>query len=193
MSSNIFKAIGIASSRHRDEKRKTTGIPYIVHPIDVMNRLVRAGVLSENVWCAAVLHDVLESAVDDGKDPEGYRHIIKCETNDEILAIVDELTYDKTKGTKEEYVDSFKDKSVQALLVKVSDRLSNTKDFLTSDEKYAKKYWEKASSLIDAFYDREAEICGVFGERVFDNLEHEIGNVVYITGLVGTYHLKHNQ
>ena len=48
--------------RHtRDELRKGTKKPYIVHPIEV-SEIVSAMTDDEEVICAAVLHDTIETA-----------------------------------------------------------------------------------------------------------------------------------
>ena len=50
-----------ASYKHRDQRRKGKGkIPYINHPIEVANILVKAGVKDYDVLAAALLHDTVE-------------------------------------------------------------------------------------------------------------------------------------
>ena len=59
MSDKIFTALCFATDAHTGQFRKATKIPYIVHPIDVMQRLIKCGASSDAV-AAGVLHDTLE-------------------------------------------------------------------------------------------------------------------------------------
>lgn len=59
MSTNKFnKALAVASLAHAGQKRKTTNIDYITHPIEVAN-LVACVTNDQNTLCTALLHDVL--------------------------------------------------------------------------------------------------------------------------------------
>ena len=55
----IHNAIIFASIKHQNQKRKGTNLPYIVHPMEVMQILTENG-CSENVIVAGILHDTLE-------------------------------------------------------------------------------------------------------------------------------------
>jgi (p)ppGpp synthase/HD superfamily hydrolase len=55
----IFRAIEFAARAHSGQYRKGTGVPYLVHPLNVAQLLIRAGA-SEPVSAAGVLHDVVE-------------------------------------------------------------------------------------------------------------------------------------
>ncbi len=61
MSTLVEDAIAFATKAHEGQFRKGgAGIPYITHPLSVMNRLKRHGVVDEVTLAAAVLHDVVE-------------------------------------------------------------------------------------------------------------------------------------
>ncbi|MFX0094749.1 MAG: HD domain-containing protein, partial [Candidatus Hodarchaeota archaeon] len=53
----IKKAFLFATERHKDQMRKGNGAPYITHPIEVSLMLAS---YSEEIICAALLHDVVE-------------------------------------------------------------------------------------------------------------------------------------
>lgn len=55
----LWDAIEFAASQHRGQVRKGTGLPYLSHPLGVMELLIDAGA-PEPVVVAGVLHDVLE-------------------------------------------------------------------------------------------------------------------------------------
>jgi len=60
----LHKAIKFASKAHKKLDRDgSDALPYITHPIDVLNLLrYEADVHEEDVLCAAVLHDTLEES-----------------------------------------------------------------------------------------------------------------------------------
>ncbi len=59
MSINIHEAIEFAAVKHRNQKRKGTDIPYIVHPMEVYGILAASG-CDEETLIGGILHDTLE-------------------------------------------------------------------------------------------------------------------------------------
>ena len=62
MHSLLEAALAFAAVAHQGQKRKGTGIPYIVHPVGVMVVLLQAGETDAEVLAAALLHDTVEDA-----------------------------------------------------------------------------------------------------------------------------------
>jgi hypothetical protein len=64
MNPKILKAIELAFIKHDDQYRKGTKIPYITHPLAVMNLILMEQVddssISDDVVIAGILHDVFE-------------------------------------------------------------------------------------------------------------------------------------
>ncbi len=58
----IESALIFAARAHRDQVRKGTDIPYVVHPVGVMLALEQAGEHDPVLLAAALLHDTLEDA-----------------------------------------------------------------------------------------------------------------------------------
>ena len=59
MSDKIFDALRFATVAHTGQFRKSTQLPYIVHPIAVMESLIRHSASADAV-AAGILHDTLE-------------------------------------------------------------------------------------------------------------------------------------
>ena len=55
----IHEAIEFAAVKHKNQVRKGTDTPYIVHPMEVMYILAQNG-CDETVVAAGLLHDTLE-------------------------------------------------------------------------------------------------------------------------------------
>jgi len=135
----IIKAIEFAANKHNGQKRKSTGFPYIVHPIIVSNLILKYKGSSkhiEDLQIAGLLHDVLE-------DTNTTVLEIQKEFGSLVASLVLELTSDKKK-IKKDY-DNNKNKyliekmllmSNYAFILKLIDRLSNILDNPT--EQYMK-------------------------------------------------------
>jgi len=170
----IQKAIEFATMAHVGQTRKGNGLPYICHPIGVLNQIADWGCCDVNVWLAAICHDVAEDThcnIDDIEKVIGY----------DATKIVEELTFrpksdnDHDKAVeKQQYIDQWSlkkedgtwEKSTQSFIIKVADRIMNTRDFIKTDPKYAAKYWDKAKSLTEAT-DRREEIVAIYGQNVW--------------------------
>jgi (p)ppGpp synthase/HD superfamily hydrolase len=58
----VDSALTFAAIAHKDQVRKGTGTPYIVHPVGVMLLLIQADETDPELLAAALLHDTLEDA-----------------------------------------------------------------------------------------------------------------------------------
>jgi len=133
----VLKAIKFASEKHKGQVRRSTGLPYVTHPIIVMELVQKYKGTSkhiEELKCAALLHDTLE-------DTETTYHELEREFGPLVSSIVIELTNDekqvKLMGKNEYLKDKMKRMSQYAFTLKLLDRLSNILD--EPGENYVKK------------------------------------------------------
>ena len=166
-SQELQKTLNFAVSEHHGQFRKTTEVPYICHPIDVMQQVARWGIIDLITYNVCLCHDLYE---------ERGRHLsvpIRMLIGDYAESIVDELTFipeERKYKSKEEYMESFLQKSVPSVVVKFSDRLCNTRDFQIFEPKYALKYWRKAEPVFSALHLRKNEIEAVYGEESYSKM-----------------------
>lgn len=124
---SIFRALKFAAALHRDQKRKDNISPYINHPIDVAEMLVRVGGVSDSeVLCAALLHDTVE-------DVGATREQIEKLFGDRVASLVMECTDDKSlpkARRKELQVENAPHKSDGAKTIKIADKISNISDIM---------------------------------------------------------------
>jgi len=147
----VIKAIQFAGEKHKGQERKVSGLPYILHPVTVMElvQIFKGDSKNiENLKCAALLHDTLE-------DCECSYMELEREFNPMVASIVMELTSD-SKATKDlgknEYLKwKMSNMSKYALTLKLLDRLSNVMD------NPKKKYLEDTKELIE-FLDNVREL-----------------------------------
>lgn len=134
----VERALAFATKAHGSQKRKYSGDPYIVHPIEVME-IVRTVKHDEAMLAAALLHDVVE-------DTSVTLEEIKATFGEDVASLVGDLT-DVSKpedGNRKTRKSLDRDHSAQASAraqtVKLADLISNSADILMNDPKFAKTY-----------------------------------------------------
>jgi (p)ppGpp synthase/HD superfamily hydrolase len=124
------RALAYATVWHKNQYRKRSGLPYIVHPISVVKIISQEfGNLpvSGNMVCAGYLHDVIE-------DCGVTKEILIDEFNLNVADLVQELTAPKftENRDKDAYIlDSMSGMSTEAFIIKIADRLDNVRDAAT--------------------------------------------------------------
>lgn len=126
----ISAAIQFAAHKHRKQRRKDRAqTPYINHPLQVFDLLVRIGGIRDTyILVAAILHDTIE-------DTETTADEIRELFGDVVLGYVLELSDDKTLSQadrKRLQVENASHKSYGAKLIKTGDKISNTGELDTN-------------------------------------------------------------
>ena len=119
------KAIAFAIEHHAGQTRSGSGLPYIVHPIEVyvIVRKYKESAQIDILGAAALLHDTLEDC------PEVTYDLLLAEFGQTVADIVQELTNDReaiAQLGKQEYLEQKLAKlSSYALTIKLADILAN--------------------------------------------------------------------
>lgn len=184
--SNLSSAIIFATECHKNQTRKYNNLPYIMHPLDVMNTLVDCGFYEhEELLIAALLHDVVEDC-----------NITITEIARRFGFKVSNFVQDVTKSnltyqgnTREErwnyYIDYLKNKCAQSKALKIADRYCNLKDFCRewhvlsdNNKKFVQEvYLEEAKSLLRVCDNEEASVPL---SNVIFKLNTKINHVYYL-------------
>ena len=125
----IQKAIVFATLAHEGQCRKGTNIPYIVHPMEVMQILTANG-CNETVILAGILHDTLE---DTPTTPEDILHNFGQDVLDLVLC----ESEDKSKSwqeRKQTTINHLTDASKEIQLICCADKLSNIKSIYVDQQ-----------------------------------------------------------
>lgn len=131
-------AIAFSIEKHKGQRRKGNGHPYILHPMEVLVILLSIKESKNTLLLAtaAILHDVVE-------DCEVTIEEIAKEFGTQVAALVDELTSDPTQIKllgKTEYLKHKMEKmSSYGLCVKLVDRLVNIKDMKSMSQTFILK------------------------------------------------------
>lgn len=161
---------GIVDKAHGNVRRNESGIPYVFHPFDVMMALVMWGIRDQEMFKAALCHDIKEDTPFPSAD-------LLTAIGPIAYGYVDELTYDGMKHySKEAYIASFSKRSIQALVIKLADRIRNIREFASAPDHdgYANKYANKAEALFAAYDARVDEVVATFGRLVLKRIDLEI-------------------
>lgn len=137
----IHEAIIFATMAHQGQVRKGTTIPYIAHPMEVMQILTESG-CSIDVIVAGILHDTLEDTCASEKD------IINL-FGKSVLSIIKEETEDKSKTWLERKgytIEHVKNASKAVQLVCCADKLSNIKSIYADKLKIGEQVFERFSA-----------------------------------------------
>ena len=135
---SIQKAIIFATLKHQEQKRKGTDIPYIVHPVEVMQILTKLE-CSDNVIIAGLLHDTLE-------DTNTTAEEIKNAFGEKVLDIVKSESEDKSKTWKERKqatIEHLEKVSTETKLVCFADKLSNIKSIYRDKQEMGEKIFDR--------------------------------------------------
>lgn len=126
--SRILNSIHFAAYKHRDQRRKDpTAAPYINHPLAVAQVIAYAVPdVDEDVLIGAVLHDTIEDTDTKAEEIEGLY-------GQTVTGYVLEVSDDKSLPAdvrKQLQISHAKDLTYGAKLIKLGDRICNTRDLL---------------------------------------------------------------
>lgn len=163
----LDRAVAYAQQKYAGLYRDSTdrvpaALPYIVHPMDVMQRVANLGIEDTDMLVASLLHDLLE----DTKTPASE---LGNKFGPKVQNFVECLTYNKSDGSKSEYMRNIAMFEIPALIIKLADRASNVESFRHGNPDYAGTYARKATAIYDAVLGRREEILLHFGEHVCAN------------------------
>lgn len=169
----VHEAMRFAAVAHEGQSRKDVELPYIVHPVSVMRRIASWGIVDAPILSAALLHDTIE-------DTAVTYELIRSRFGEPLAKLVNEVTRydDLTYADKAEYMRSFANKSIPAVVIKIADRLCNVEDFAFADkEKYAFKYFWKAECVFDLLDIRAQEFIQLYDWPTLGKICVDVSNV----------------
>ncbi len=126
----LLAAAHFSADRHRDQRRKgARGTPYITHPLEVAERIVRVGGIDDlDVLVAAILHDTIE-------DTDTTADEIEDHFGAAVAALVLEVTDNQSLTSSERKrleIEHAPHLTPGAKLIKLADKISNVADTETN-------------------------------------------------------------
>lgn len=140
MSDKIFSALCFATNAHSGQFRKSTQIPYIVHPVSVMQHLIQYGA-SDDAVAAGILHDTLEDTPTNESD-------LQRAFGDRITQLVIGASEpDKTlswEQRKEHTIATLRTvDDIEQLMIICADKLSNLSSIVSDLSQYGDLVWSR--------------------------------------------------
>ena len=122
----LFQALSFAADKHRDQRRKgVDAVPYINHPIEVAELLLRVGKIDDpDILAAAVLHDTLE---DTETTPDELEQLFGAQVCRYVQEVSDDKTLPKA-ARKSLQIEHAGQLSKGAKLIKLADKIANIND-----------------------------------------------------------------
>lgn len=146
----LDKALRIATFAHRNQVRKSTDIPYIIHPFGVM--VIASNVTEdEDILIACLMHDVLEdvdaSIYDENKMREDF--------GDRVVAIVKDVTKDENEPDwlirSNNYLHHLEFEACdEAVIVSASDKIHNLLSILIDYKTDGEALWDRFTTKSSA-------------------------------------------
>lgn len=185
LTERIDRAIVRATVLHESQKRKVSGVPYIVHPYAVAFLLAHY-VDDEDVIIAGLLHDTLE-------DIPGYTEdMLREEFGERVYTIVKEVTEDFTEAQKEDhalrgenwrlrkekYLENLANDSREALLVATADKIHNMRGILNEYQLHGDQVWQKFRRNADNLLWFYREAARIISERLSHPLVEEMNRLM---------------
>ncbi|MDD6194564.1 MAG: HD domain-containing protein [Lachnospiraceae bacterium] len=168
----IERALQFAADAHKGGFRKGTGIPYIIHPVEVAT--IVAGLTDDaKTIAAAALHDVVEDTkytIEDIAAEFGSRvaTLVAHESEDKMRHIPAEESW---RIRKERFLESLQDAPREAKMICLGDKLSNMKQTVITHR-------EKGSAMWQAFHQKDEKIQEWYYRTVGEKLS-EFSDTIY--------------
>jgi hypothetical protein len=160
----VDKAVRLATQYH-DAFRHGSGLPYIVHPMEVMMDGFHRGIRDEAHLAAYVAHDMLE---DTNYTYGQMVNDLGSFTANYVMEVskigIDHAGID----VKMDFMKTFRGKSIHAILIKMSDRFCNIRDYEKTGNRawYPAYYAIQAYPLIEAFQNNFENIGDIISKEV---------------------------
>ncbi len=143
---SVFEqAIIFATKAHGGAKRKGTGIPYIVHPIEAA-AIASTMTLDEEILAAAVLHDVLEDTDTTAEELEALfgLHVAELVQDETENKRRDRPAQETWRLRKQEMLDFLTHSAGrEAKILALSDKLSNLRAIHRDLQMLGDRLWER--------------------------------------------------
>lgn len=140
MKANIFDALQFATNAHSGQFRKGTKIPYIVHPVTVMQTLIEYGA-SDDAVMAGILHDTL------GDTPTTVADLEQNFGKRITQLVIGASEMDKSlswEERKEHTLDTLgKCDDLDLLMVTCADKFSNIRSIIADHKKFGDDVWTR--------------------------------------------------
>lgn len=162
--SKYWNAISFAFAKYNNLKRDND-LPFVVHPIRITSILRAYGFNefeNEDLMIATLLHDLVEDTNLTIKE-------IEHQFGKKVASIVNESTK-PMNAKKEQWLETFKNYSKEAKIIKMADRLDNLMNMEKWDKQRKIAYLEQSKIIVTTCRDANQELANKLDEVIQDLL-----------------------
>jgi GTP pyrophosphokinase len=169
---DIAGAFKFAALKHKGQKRKFTGMPYIFHPVRVYEIVEKYG--GDPVqMAAAMLHDTIE---DTGTTYEEILGLFGRETANMVMALTNDPVEKERLGKSEYIARKAASLGPRELLVKLADRLDNINDLDLKKSEWNVNYSRETALMLSRldktiFGDSHKTVILEINERILEYID----------------------
>jgi (p)ppGpp synthase/HD superfamily hydrolase len=135
----LFEAIEFAARAHSGQYRKTTRVPYIIHPLGVAKILIQNG-CPEEVVTAGVLHDTVE---DTSVTLQDIRDAFGPNVAQLVEAASEPPKSEPWETRKQHTLDLLKTAPLEVLMIVGADKLDNVRSIREDYTKLEESIWSR--------------------------------------------------
>ena len=163
LSIQYYRAFEYANTWHRDQARKSTTLPYILHPMGVASLVLEAGGDEEQA-IAALLHDVPEDCGGEARLAE-ILEMFGPRVEAMVRGCSDSLVAEKEdkapwRERKQAHIDHVATADMDTLIVTAADKVHNGRAIATDLQNYRDQVWDRFNAWdIDESGQRIAGSC----------------------------------
>jgi (p)ppGpp synthase/HD superfamily hydrolase len=149
-SPRLDAALVFAARAHREQVRKGSDIPYIIHPVQVSLILLRHG-FDEDLAIAGLLHDTVE---DTDASLADIAAAFGDEVRDHVAAVTEEKTDDggerrPWRTRKQEQLDHLARAGARVAALKAADALHNSASTLADLRRAGREVWNRFNAPVE--------------------------------------------
>lgn len=162
----LDNAIKLATFGHRNQTRKYTGDPYIMHCIEVAGLLTSVN-MGQEIVAAGMMHDLIEDT------PLTYEDI-RAATSGLVADIVAEVTDVSKPKDGNRAIRKAKDRdhlaqaSIFGKTVKLADMISNTRSIMEHDLGFAKIYIPEKRAVMEVIVEGHPGLYQMANQLITD-------------------------
>lgn len=133
-------ALSVSALAHKDQKRKVSALPYIIHPVSVA-LLMAEYTDNENILATGLLHDVLED------QPEAFdcaqlEAWFGKDIMDSVRAVTKDASIKNWRKRNEAYLNNLRSaRDSWANIVCAADKIANLTDMLRDFKEMGNDFW----------------------------------------------------
>ena len=140
LTSRLDEALRVSARAHRNQKRRGSDTPYIVHPYGVMY-IASQYTSDEDVLVACLLHDIIED-VPNEYTQEQMKHQFGQRVVDLVLGVTKDQNLSEWKASCDDYLERLEHSAPpESSIIAVADKIHNIMSILNDYEKMGDDIW----------------------------------------------------